>query len=64
MKIFFSLIKVLFVCLFLTSGLMAKQSNYFNEGIKLFEKKEFENSINAVRELWKAACKIDGDLTK
>ena len=28
------------------------------------EKKEFENSINAVRELWKAACKIDGDLTK
>ena len=29
-----------------------------------FEKKEFENSINAVRELWKAACKIDGDLTK
>ena len=28
------------------------------------EKKEFENSINAVRELWKAACKIDGDLIK
>ena len=28
------------------------------------EKKEFENSINAVRELWKVACKIDGDLTK
>jgi len=28
------------------------------------EKKEFENSINAVKELWKAACKIDGDLTK
>ena len=28
------------------------------------EKREFENSINAVRELWKAACKIDGDLTK
>ena len=28
------------------------------------EKKEFENSINAVRELWKAACKIDEDLTK
>jgi malate dehydrogenase len=28
------------------------------------EKRKFENSINAVRELWKAACKIDGDLTK
>jgi malate dehydrogenase len=28
------------------------------------EKREFENSINAVKELWKAACKIDGDLTK
>lgn len=28
------------------------------------EKKKFENSINAVRELWKVACKIDGDLTK
>jgi malate dehydrogenase len=28
------------------------------------EKKEFENSINAVKELWEAACKIDGDLTK
>ena len=26
------------------------------------EKREFENSINAVKELWKAACKIDGDL--
>ena len=28
------------------------------------EKREFENSINAVKELWKAACKIDGDLIK
>ena len=28
------------------------------------EKREFENSINAVKELWKAAYKIDGDLTK
>ena len=28
------------------------------------EKREFKNSINAVKELWKAACKIDGDLTK
>ena len=28
------------------------------------EKREFENSINAVKELWKAACKIDGNLTK
>ncbi len=28
------------------------------------EKIEFENSINAVKELWKAACKIDGDLIK
>ena len=28
------------------------------------EKRKFENSINAVRELWKVACKIDGDLTK
>ena len=28
------------------------------------EKREFENSINAVKELWKVACKIDGDLIK
>ena len=28
------------------------------------EKREFENSIHAVKELWKAACKIDGDLIK
>ena len=28
------------------------------------EKKEFENSINAVKVLWEAACKIDEDLTK
>ena len=28
------------------------------------EKREFESSINAVKELWEAACKIDGDLTK
>ena len=28
------------------------------------EKRKFENSINAVKELWKAACKIDGDLIK
>ena len=28
------------------------------------EKREFEKSINAVKELWKAACKIDGDLIK
>ena len=28
------------------------------------EKREFENSINAVKELWKLACKIDGDLIK
>ena len=28
------------------------------------EKREFENSINSVKELWKAACKIDGDLIK
>jgi len=28
------------------------------------EKREFENSIHSVKELWKAACKIDGDLIK
>ena len=28
------------------------------------EKRKFENSINAVKELWKAACKIDGDFIK
>jgi len=28
------------------------------------EKKEFENSINAVKVLWEAACKIDEDLIK
>ena len=28
------------------------------------EKIQFDKSINAVKELWEAACKIDGDLKK
>ena len=44
MKKFFILNKIFIVFLFLASNGMAKESNYFKEGIKLFNKKEFDKS--------------------
>ena len=44
MKKFFIIIKILFVYLFLISGVTAKESNYFKKGIELFQKKEFDKS--------------------
>ena len=44
MKKFFILNKIFIVLLFLASNGMAKESNYFKEGIKLFNKKEFDKS--------------------
>ena len=38
------LIKILVVFLFLNSSVMAKESNYFEEGLKLYEKKKFDES--------------------
>ena len=40
----FLIIKIFLIYLLLTSSLLAKQSTYFNKGIKHFEKKEFEKS--------------------
>ena len=42
-KILFS-IKLLTICLLVTTNVFAKQSNHFKEGIKLFKKNEFEES--------------------
>ena len=44
MKKFFILNKIFIVFLFLSANGMAKESNYFKEGIKLFNKKEFDKS--------------------
>ena len=44
MKNFFLLAKILVIYLFLISDLAAKQQDYLNEGIKLFNKKEFNKS--------------------
>ena len=44
MKIFFIIIKILFVYSFLISSGAAKESNYFKKGIELFQKKEFDKS--------------------
>ena len=44
MKIFFIIIKILFVYSFLISSGVAKESNYFKKGIELFQKKEFDKS--------------------
>ena len=44
MKIFFIIIKILFVFSFLISSGAAKESNYFTKGIELFQKKEFDKS--------------------
>ena len=44
MKKFFIIIKIFFVYLFLISGGIAKESNYFKKGIELFKNKEFDKS--------------------
>ena len=44
MKKFFLLAKILVIYLFLISDLAAKKQDYINEGIKLFNKKEFNKS--------------------
>ena len=44
MKIFFLLAKILIIYLFLISGVDAKQEDYLNKGINLFNKKEFDKS--------------------
>ena len=44
MKKFFLLAKILVIYLFLISDLAAKKQDYLNEGIKLFNKKEFNKS--------------------
>ena len=44
MKKFFILNKIFIVFLLLASNGMAKESNYLKEGIKLFNKKEFDKS--------------------
>jgi tetratricopeptide (TPR) repeat protein len=44
MKIFFLLAKILIIYLFLISGVDAKQQDYLNKGINLFNKKEFDKS--------------------
>ena len=43
-KKIFLIIKIFFVYLLFTSNVIAKLSAYFDEGIKHFEKKEFEKS--------------------
>ena len=44
MKNFFLLIKIIVVYLFLISNGISKESIYYNEGIKFFQKKEFDKS--------------------
>jgi tetratricopeptide (TPR) repeat protein len=44
MKFFFLLAKILIIYLFLASGVDAKQQDYLNKGINLFNKKEFDKS--------------------
>ena len=44
MKKFFLLAKIIVIYLFLISDLAAKKQDYLNEGIKLFNKKEFNKS--------------------
>ena len=44
MKKLFLLIKILIIYLFLISNVIAKQQNYLNKGIELFQKKEFDKS--------------------
>ena len=44
MKNFFLLIKIIVVYLFLISNGISKESIYYSEGIKFFQKKEFDKS--------------------
>ena len=44
MKKNFFLIKILIIYLFLISNGITKQTNYFDKGIELFQKKEFDKS--------------------
>ena len=44
MKKFFFLIKIVIVYIFLITSVTAKQSDYFNRGMKLFQNNEFEES--------------------
>ena len=44
MKNFFFLIKIVIVYIFLISNVTAKQSDYFNKGMKLFQNNEFDES--------------------
>ena len=44
MKKIFFLIKILTIYLFIISNGIGKESNYYTEGIKLFQKKEFDKS--------------------
>ena len=44
MKKILLLIKILIIYLFLISNAIAKQQNYLNKGIELFQKKEFDKS--------------------
>ena len=44
MKKIFLLIKILIIYLFLISNVIAKQQNYLNKGIELFQKREFDKS--------------------
>ena len=44
MKNFFFLTKIFVICLFLISNGITKQTNYFDKGIELYQKKEFDKS--------------------
>jgi len=44
MKKNFFLIKIFVIYLFLISNGITKQTNYFDKGIELFQKKEFDKS--------------------
>ena len=44
MEKIFLLIKILIIYLLLISNVIAKQQNYLNKGIELFQKKEFDKS--------------------
>ena len=44
MKNFFLLLKIITIYLFLFSGGLTKESNYFDEGVELFKNKKFDKS--------------------
>jgi len=61
MKNFFLLIKIVVVYLFLISNGMSKESIYYSEGIKLFQKKEFDkySKVSFYSNVTKASLKSD-----